>query len=179
LDRLVADLGSPDPEQRERAALEWQAGEYRASVPELDALVDICREAGALSASLTGAGLGGVVPATIERARVPGLVAAVMAHLESVEDEELGRVRKAARDRAIAQADRELVEALVAHKRAAEPSGGGFMPTPAQREAIGRCTRALKEQGHAPRLLGVDYRRGAVTVNHTVAGAGFMPSPTP
>jgi hypothetical protein len=179
LDALMRDLDSPDPERRRLAGLEWQAGDYRASVPELDALVDICRQAGAVSASLTGAGLGGVVTATIERSGVPALTEAVLAHLQSVEDEELGRLRRAARQRTAADDDVRLVEGLVAAKRAPRPLGGDVLPTPAQSEALERCARALEQDGRAPRLLAVDYRRRAIAVNHTVAGAGFMPAPKP
>jgi len=54
------------------------ARDYEVSTPELDALVRICREAGALGARLTGAGFGGCVIALVHDSDLAGLVSSVI-----------------------------------------------------------------------------------------------------
>ena len=62
LEQRIEDSRSGDPERVERAALQFQPGGYRCSVPDLDRMIDICSEVdGVAGASLTGAGLGGCI----------------------------------------------------------------------------------------------------------------------
>ena len=62
LQRLIADRRSGDPRRMETAALHFQPGGYRCSVPDVDRMVDICaRVDGVVGAGLTGAGLGGCI----------------------------------------------------------------------------------------------------------------------
>jgi len=70
IDRLLADLSSGNSERSEQAKLEYQKGDYRASITLLDQIVDIARDCGAVSASLTGGGHGGVVTAMIAADRL-------------------------------------------------------------------------------------------------------------
>ncbi len=56
----VSDTALTQLEQS-RTPIELCPGSYRASTPALDALVDVALDAGALGASLTGAGIAGVV----------------------------------------------------------------------------------------------------------------------
>ena len=51
----------------EAAALEHQPGDFRASTVELDEIQRLLLEAGAVGASLTGAGMGGVVVGIVRR----------------------------------------------------------------------------------------------------------------
>ena len=54
-----------------------QPGDYACSTPEIDAMVDIALEAGAVGAQVSGAGLGGSMMALIEAAREDDLVRAM------------------------------------------------------------------------------------------------------
>ena len=178
LDDLLRRLADSRPEQRATAALEWQSGEYRASLVELDEIVDLCRENGAISASLTGAGLGGVVTAVIAEEHVPLLRERLFDHFEASEDAELERCDRLARDGRVAVAAVTLVRDLRDAKRATRTSVEPFAAGQAQREALALCSRALGT-GHdtALRLLPVDYYRQGIVRNVSVAGAGFLPTP--
>lgn len=173
IDDLLGRLSDPDPEVRASASLEWQAGDYRASIVELDILVDLCRDAGAHSASLTGAGLGGVVTAVIEQSRVPGLKHALFRHYEATEDHEVELVEAAAGQGSIAGAVAVELRALRDAKRAAHRRQEPFLFSAEHR-------KALAEVGSADislRMLPVDYATHAIARNFSVAGAGFMPAP--
>jgi hypothetical protein len=173
LDKLLARIFDRDPEVRASAALEWQQGDYGASIPELDMLVDLCRDAGAHSASLTGAGLGGVVTTVIAESRVPALTDALLGHYEATEDAEVAQVEAGAPP-AVAAEVRAIRDAKREARRRQEP----FAPTNEQREALGQLTRgADRDGGVCPRLLPIDYTTHAIARNFSVAGAGFMPSP--
>lgn len=54
------------------------AKDYEISTPELDTLVDICRNNGALGARLTGAGFGGCVIALVKDRSVPDFVSTIV-----------------------------------------------------------------------------------------------------
>ena len=57
---LIEHLESGDPTRTTGAQLQWQAGSYRCSLPEIDHMVDISlRTPGVIGAQLAGAGLGG------------------------------------------------------------------------------------------------------------------------
>jgi len=62
LQRLIADLGSEDPQRVLGAQLYMQPGGYGCSTPEIDRMVDIaCRVPGVAGAQIAGAGLGGCI----------------------------------------------------------------------------------------------------------------------
>ncbi|HPA44644.1 MAG TPA: galactokinase family protein [bacterium] len=62
LEARIQDCRSADPDRMEQAALQYQPGGYRCSVPDLDRMVDVCsRVEGVAGAGLTGAGLGGCI----------------------------------------------------------------------------------------------------------------------
>jgi galactokinase len=63
----------PDPE----LPLELQPGDYACSIPEIDRMVDIALEAGALGAQISGAGLGGSMMALVARGRAQAVVQAL------------------------------------------------------------------------------------------------------
>lgn len=67
LQALLDMLEAEDEKRRHCAKLQYQRGDYGASVLELDEIVDIARNCGATSASLTGGGHGGVVAVMIPR----------------------------------------------------------------------------------------------------------------
>ena len=173
LDKLLARIFDRDPETRTSAALQWQEGDYSASIPELDMLVDLCRDAGALSASLTGAGLGGVVTTVITESRVPALREALLRHYEETEDAEVAKVVAVVPPTLAAQV-RQIRDAKREACRRQEP----YAPTSAQREALADLIRAQdRDNDISLRLLPVDYITHAIARNFSVAGAGFMPSP--
>jgi galactokinase len=178
LDDLLARLTSVDEALRASAALEWQPGDYHASLAELDALVDLCRANGAISASLTGAGLGGVVTTVIPDERVPALKQALDRHYEEAEDQELALVEQAARDGRLPPETAATIRTLSAAKRATRSAGAAFTPDEAQRQALDLCTRTLVAGSNAlVRLLPVDFYREGLARAVSVAGAGFLPKP--
>lgn len=62
LDRLISDLQSNNIHRIHRAQLSYQPGDFDASSPELDKIVDIASSVdGIIGASLTGAGFGGII----------------------------------------------------------------------------------------------------------------------
>lgn len=73
LENLIA-LGEP---------METLPGIYGASTPVLDALVDAALDAGALGASLTGAGMAGTVLALCRAADAPGIAKAAREYLQT------------------------------------------------------------------------------------------------
>ena len=178
LDELLARLTDPRPERRASAALEWQSGDYRASLAELDELVDLCRESGAVSASLTGAGLGGVVIAVIVEEGVPTLRERLFDHFEALEDAEVARVDSLARNGGVVLETVALVRAMRGAKRTTRASSAPFIADESQQEALALCARALASSHVAPlRLLPVDYYRQGIARNVSVAGAGFFSTP--
>ena len=78
LDGLISDLQSDDIQRIHKAQLSYQPGDFDASSPELDKIVDIARSVdGIIGASLTGAGFGGNILAIGRREDV------VLAELKS------------------------------------------------------------------------------------------------
>ena len=178
LDDLLARLNHPSEEVRASAALECQPGAYRASIQDLDELVDICRNAGAICASLTGAGLGGVVTTVIDERRVQMLCERLFDHFEITEDAEVELIRRAASDGLI---DEECAAAAVSirdNKRSTRGVGSPFVPSTEQQKALDSCVHDLFTGSNSlVRLLPVDYYRTAVARNVSVAGAGYLPAP--
>jgi N-acetylgalactosamine kinase len=68
---LIDDLDSGDLGMVERAQLQWQAGSYHCSIPEIDRMVDISLGVdGVLGAQLAGAGLGGCMMLLVQEQAV-------------------------------------------------------------------------------------------------------------
>ncbi len=62
LNHLISEIRSRETTRKDTAALQFQPGGYRCSVPDVDRMVDICaRVDGVAGAGLTGAGLGGCI----------------------------------------------------------------------------------------------------------------------
>jgi len=178
LDDLLNRLSDKSEAVRASAGLERQSGEYRASIAELDVLVDICRSAGAISASLTGAGFGGVITTVIEESRVALLRESLMSHFEKAEDAEVELVRNAALDERLASEVASAVRSIRDAKRSARDRHAVFSPNAQQQHALDTCMRELVAGNNTlVRLLPVDYYRNAIARNVSVAGAGYLPTP--
>jgi N-acetylgalactosamine kinase len=81
LHRLIADLGSEEPERVFRAQLFMQPGLYACSTPEIDQMVDIaCGVRGVAGAQIAGAGLGGCIMVLAHRDAVPAVRRALARH---------------------------------------------------------------------------------------------------
>lgn len=175
---LAADAESADRARVEAAQLEWQPGDYRASVPELDRLVDVCRDAGAVSASLTGGGLGGVVTAMIRSDRLPELKARVLDLFAVEEEHELRELEAASAGGAIPASAVEAARMLRLAKRAAWAADRTFEPDPSLVSSLSQA-RSLQSASGALviRLLPIDYRREGFVENGSVAGAGYLSPP--
>lgn len=75
IDALIRDLESGDPGRMSRGALWRQSGGYDASLPEIDALVDIALASpGVIGAGLVGAGMGGCIVLLVEDKHAPGVI---------------------------------------------------------------------------------------------------------
>lgn len=96
------------------------SGDYGASSPALDALVDTARSAGALGASLTGAGIAGCILALCHEQDVTRITAALRARLNAPDYPALAR-------RASHLSETELAEAIVVN---VPPGGAGELPWP-------------------------------------------------
>lgn len=178
MDELLTRLTDRREDVRASAALECQSGEYRASITELDELVDLCRNAGASSASLTGAGLGGVVTTVIEEGRVALLRKSLLAHFEKAEDAEVALVERAAQSGRLAPDVAATVRTVRDAKRSARDEHVHFTPDANQQHALDLCMRELVAAGYRlVRLLPVDYYHRAIARNVSVAGAGYLPTP--
>jgi galactokinase len=189
LERLIADRTSGDQGRVERASLATQPGEYRASIRELDELVDIALDAGSISASLTGGGLGGCVTCFLDRAKLPDLRAGVMEFYEREEAAELewltGRNEL---EEYFPEGEREAVREAVriAHhrKQDARREGAVWQPGLEEEKAfdmIRRAARAYEEARDEPpsrklQYLQVDYAAEGIQENVSVAGAGYLPA---
>jgi galactokinase len=65
---LIEDLESGDIERVNTAQLEWQAGDYHCSIPEIDRMVDtVLGINGVVGAQLAGAGLGGCMMVLVRK----------------------------------------------------------------------------------------------------------------
>jgi galactokinase len=179
LDDLLARLADKDEQRRASAALELQPGDYHASLVELDELVDLCRESGAVSASLTGAGLGGVVTVVIADERVPALREKVFQRFEATEDAEVALVEAATRDGRLPAGTDAAVRALRDSKRATRAARRTpFVFDARQQETLALCVKTLVSGSNAlVRLLPADYYREGFARNFSVAGAGVLPTP--
>ena len=72
-DRVVLDTPRFDPSKE----LHEQPGDYGCSVPEIDEMVDIAMEAGAVGAQISGAGMGGSMMALVNEDDVDAVVLAM------------------------------------------------------------------------------------------------------
>lgn len=88
------------------APVQWQPGVYGASSPALDALVDTALDAGALGASLTGAGIAGVVLALCRRGNSAAVADAVRRRLQ---DDDYARLAGLPEAPSVAAADDAVV----------------------------------------------------------------------
>ncbi|HEX7524996.1 MAG TPA: hypothetical protein VF327_01750 [Gaiellaceae bacterium] len=98
--KYVAALEQPvDPDLKTLGALfreshESLRSDFEVSTPELDRLVDLAYESGAIAARMTGGGFGGSIVALVEADRAPSLVAAVTTgYAASVDREATGYIR--------------------------------------------------------------------------------------
>ncbi len=175
---LAADAESADPARVEAAQLEWQPGDYRASVPELDRIVDVCRDAGAVSASLTGGGLGGVVTAMIRSDRLSELEARVLDLFAVEEEHELRELEAASAGGAIPAGAVDAARTLRASKRAAWAAERAFQADPSLVSALAPARFLQSGSGEmVVRLLPIDYRREGFVENGSIAGAGYLSPP--
>ncbi|MCY3763924.1 MAG: hypothetical protein OXH06_00695 [Gemmatimonadetes bacterium] len=74
-DRIDLDAPRFDPEKD----LHLQPGDYNCSIPEIDEMVDLAIDAGAVGAQISGAGLGGSMMVLVESGGVEGIVEAMRA----------------------------------------------------------------------------------------------------
>ena len=74
IQRLIADLGSENPQRVLRAQLFMQPGGYACSTPEIDQMVDIAAAVpGVAGAQIAGAGLGGCIMVLVRHESVAAL----------------------------------------------------------------------------------------------------------
>jgi galactokinase len=175
---LADDLESGEHARREAAAIERQSGDYRASVLELDQIVDLCRDVGAVSASLTGGGLGGVVTAMIASDRLPGLKARVLEHYAALEAQEIRQLERAQSAGAISENALRAAIDLHETKRQAHRSDRPWVADPNLLPRL-EPARTLRTAAGQPviRLLPLDYLRDGLVENASVAGAGYLSAP--
>jgi galactokinase len=172
---LADDLKSGDRKRMEAAALEWQSGDYRASVLELDQIVDVCRDAQAVSASLTGGGLGGVVTAMIRTDQLPLLKARVYDLYAAQEEREMQALKAACTAGTIAENALSAAKSLHEEKAQARAAGRAFDPDPSLLSAIEPMRSLRTQTGQlVVRLLPVDYHREGFVENTSIAGAGYL-----
>jgi hypothetical protein len=147
-------------------------------VPELDVLVDLCRDCGATSASLTGAGLGGVVTTMIREERLTELRVRVERHYEVGEARELVRIEDAVRAGALPKSVVAAAREMRSAKRAAWASGQRFEPAAELLAALDPARNPEGLAGDAAiRLIPEDYRHQGIVLSHSVAGAGYLRPP--
>jgi len=85
---LIEDLESGEPERVQRAQLQWQPGNYRCSVPEIDHMVDLALGVkGVVGAQIAGAGLGGCMMVLAHNDAVPRLRADLIKHYYEPHDQ--------------------------------------------------------------------------------------------
>ena len=175
---LLTQLESGDLDERERAKLEWQPGDYRASIDELDEIVDISKRAGAISASLTGAGLGGVVTVIIEMDMVYSHREMLFDYYERQEDAEMGVLESETNNGAISLQHYQALVALIEAKRRTRILNEDFSITDEQQAALDAARKVMIENGMGSLVfLGADYYRTGIKRNISIAGAGFCSAP--
>ena len=74
-DRIDLDAPRFDPAND----LHLQPGDYNCSIPEIDEMVDLALDAGAVGAQISGAGLGGSMMVLVESGGVKGIIEAMRA----------------------------------------------------------------------------------------------------
>jgi N-acetylgalactosamine kinase len=80
LEKLIADLGSEDPQRVLRAQLFLQPGSYACSTPEIDQMVDLASGVpGVVGAQIAGAGLGGCIMVLVRKENVEAVRRALAA----------------------------------------------------------------------------------------------------
>lgn len=183
---LLDDLASDEEDRLAGAQLERQSGEYRASHPFLDRVVDAGLAGGALCASLTGGGLGGVATVLVDQSRLESLKSRLM------------DLYRAEQERSIAWCDSELFAEIVEHeahafrsklselwsrKQRALDAGLPWQPTDDDRDLVNRLLDLLADADvpvhDSPtfQLLPADEASNAVRLNHSIDGAGFIHPP--
>lgn len=190
LDQRIADAESAEAEARAAAALERQIGDYRASIPVLDQIVDTAIRCGAASASLTGAGLGGVVTVIIREAHLPRLRDEMLAFYRGEEAREMEWVRTGEDFEACFApgeigAIRERLEAIHERKAKVRRRNGRAPFTVADQQFLQEVLDRLEESEiqHSRKLsrtltcLPADYDHYGVTRNVSIAGAGYLEPP--
>jgi galactokinase len=172
---LAADVESGDRARMEAAALESQSGDYRASVLELDQIVDVCRDVQAVSASLTGGGLGGVVTAMLRTDRLPLLKACVYELYAAQEEREIHHLGSAYASGTIDKNVLSAAQSLHEVKIQARAAGRTFTADPSLLAAIEPARSLRNKTGQSlVRLLPVDYIREGFVENSSIAGAGYL-----
>ncbi|HOE12219.1 MAG TPA: GDP-mannose 4,6-dehydratase [bacterium] len=186
LRNLIADLRSGDEQRVRNAQLEYQTGAYGAGHPLLDRIVDVCRENGAACASLTGAGLGGVVTVLVEQDRFESLKRSLIQFYRAEQERSLSECaaqwfcETAGKD---AAGLREQLTELWARKCRALDSSTPWEPTEKDREFTGHLISLADNAAVSPERLPsfhlflVDETTQAVRRNHSVDGAGFLHPP--
>ncbi len=180
LKNLIADLNSGDKTRIARAELGLQPGDYSASILVLDELVDLCKNCGAISASLTGAGLGGVVTAFVPFDRLPGLRQAVYKFYLKEETKELedfiqNKSLNEIFDAVEAEKIKDRIARIMVRKRRDKrllKEDSNYLNI-----LIQNIDDKCKEKNiSAPKMtfIGADYYQNGILRNISVAGAGYI-----
>ncbi|MFH1742127.1 MAG: NAD-dependent epimerase/dehydratase family protein [bacterium] len=188
LQNLLDDLRSGDEARIAAAQLEKQPGAYGASHPLLDRLVDACLAGGAMCASLTGGGLGGVVTILIQQNNFDALQHRVLkGYLEEQERSLLWcdseSFARAVGNDYYTQKHRDRLAGLWSRKQESLKAGIGWQPADEDRHLIDRLTELVSKADPSIHeipsfhLFQVDETVNGIRLNHSIDGAGFLHPP--